>query len=80
MSSVTASQRTLWDFHVTVLGRWWRTAAFYEDAPGSHMDFWRTDYAGLRGWNCRVGSLARFLILLVHTRPERPSESPAARG
>lgn len=29
-------QRTLWDFHITVHGRWWRTAAFYGEAPGSH--------------------------------------------
>jgi hypothetical protein len=31
MGSTTGSQRTLWDFHFTVRGRWWRTAAFYGD-------------------------------------------------
>ncbi|MGW2939422.1 hypothetical protein ACWDA7_48790 [Streptomyces sp. NPDC001156] len=80
MGSATGhgSQRILWDFHGTVRGRWWRTAAFYGDAPGSHMGFWRTDRAGLRGWNCRVGSLAHCLTVLVYTRPQRPSELPTA--
>jgi hypothetical protein len=71
MSAAAVPQRTLWDFHVTVRGRRWRTAAFYGDAPGSHMGFWRTDAFGLRGWNYRVGSLARCLTVFVHTRPAR---------
>jgi len=67
----TKPQRTLWDRHLTMRGRWWRAAAFYGDAPGSHMGFWRTDYRGLRGWNLRVGSLARCLTVFVHTKDKR---------
>ena len=69
--SSAVPQRTLWNLRVTIRGRWWRTAAYYGDAPGSHMGFWRTDYCGLRGWNYRVGSLARCLTVFVHTRAAR---------
>ena len=64
-------QRTLWNIRLTARGRSWRTAAYYGDAPGSHMGFWRTDYRGLRGWNYRVGSFERCLTIFVHTRPAR---------
>jgi hypothetical protein len=80
MSSAATAQRTLWDIHFTVRGRWWRTAAFYGDAPGSHMGFWRTDYCGLRGWNYRVGSFARCLTVFVHTRLKRPASSEEKTG
>lgn len=64
-------QRTLWNLRFTARRRWWRTAAYYGDAPGSHMGFWRTDHRGLKGWNYRIGSLARCVTVLVHTRPAR---------
>lgn len=69
--SAAASQRRLWDLRITARGRWWRTAAYLGDAPGSHTGFWRTNYHGLRGWNYRTGSLARCLTVLVHTRQAR---------
>jgi hypothetical protein len=72
MSDRADPQRTFWDFNLTIRGRWWRTAAFYGEAPGSHTGFWRTRaYSGLRGWNYRVGTLLRCLTVLVHTRPAR---------
>lgn len=67
----SAPQRTLWNVRLTVRGRWWRTAAYYGLAPGSHMGFWHTDYCGLKGWNYRIGSFARCLTVFVHTRPAR---------
>jgi len=68
---VSSRQRTLWNVRATVRGRWWRTAAYWGDAPGSHTGFWRTDYCGLKGWNFRIGSLARCLTVFVHTRQAR---------
>ncbi|MDJ0342250.1 hypothetical protein QMK19_03490 [Streptomyces sp. H10-C2] len=61
-------QRTLINRSVTVRGRWFRVAAFYGDAPGSHMGFWRTSTGTVRGWNYRVGKVKRCVTVLAHTR------------
>jgi len=63
---------TLWDLHATLAGRWWRTAAFLGEPPGSHTGFWRTNAYGLQGWNYRVGPYRRCLTVFVHTRRRRP--------
>lgn len=56
-------------------GRWLRAGVFYGEAPGSHMGLWRTNTGGsnpVHGWNYRIGSIARCLTLLAHTRRSRP--------
>ena len=53
---------------VTVPGRWFRAAAFFGQAPGSHMGFWRTRAYGLCGWNYRAGTIRRCVTVLLHTR------------
>jgi hypothetical protein len=65
-------QVTLWDVHLTVWGRWWRSAAFLGSPPGSNKGFWRTDACGLKGWNYRVGPYRRCLTAFVHTHLARP--------
>lgn len=63
-----SANRELLNLKVTVQGRWFRVAAYWGSAPGSHMGFWRSNAFGLRGWNYRVGNLNRCLTAFVHTK------------
>lgn len=62
------------DIKVETPRRWYRLAAYFGEAPGSHMGFWRTRTGfsgGLQGWNYRIGTLHRCLTVLAHTHPAR---------
>src|SRR6185369_9357910 len=50
--------------------RWIRLGVFYGTPPGSHIGFWRTQWADLRGLNLRIGRryIGPCLGFLAHTR------------
>jgi hypothetical protein len=63
-----SADRELLDARLTVRGRWFHLAAYWGSAPGTHRGAWRTDTGRLKGWNLRVGRLARCFTVFVHTR------------
>ena len=59
------------DARISGSRRWVRLALYIGTPPGSHIGFWRTRVADLRGWNLRIGRryAGPTLTLMLHTRP-----------
>lgn len=56
------------DVRLTIGKHWFRLAAYFGEAPGTHMGLWRTRTGTVTGWNYRAGTLRRNLTVLAHKR------------
>lgn len=73
------------DLVIETSHRWLRGGLFYGPPPGSHMGFWRTNWAELHGWNYRVevhrpgAGRWRCLTALLHTKKGPGGHYPTHR-